>query len=151
MAAKVSNQGRLNAIFAEPKINAMFKKGTKLNSTVKMKCPRCQEGDLFDDKNPYNPKTTLVMNETCSNCGLRFNIEAGFFYGAMYVSYALTVAISVAVYVTAHLFFEPTVSQSLIAIFIALLLMGPVVFRLSRALWLNLFVKYNPEARGEKP
>lgn len=116
-----------------------------------MKCPRCQEGDLFDNKNPYNPKTTLVMNDNCSNCGLRFNIETGFFYGAMYVSYGLTVAISVAVYVIANLFFDPTVAQNLIAIFVALFLMGPIVFRLSRALWLNLFVKYNPQARGEKP
>ena len=39
------------------------------------------------------------MNDYCSSCGLKYKIEPSFFYGAMYVSYGLTVAIGVAAFV----------------------------------------------------
>lgn len=35
------------------------------------------------------------MPDHCPECGLSFMPEPGFYYGAMYVSYALTIALSV--------------------------------------------------------
>src|SRR5215813_11729589 len=65
----------------------------------KCRCPRCREGAMFVNKNPYNLKETLKMNRECPVCGQPFNIEVGFYYGSSYISYALTVALSVATFV----------------------------------------------------
>ena len=73
----------------------MLKKGTKLYSIFNNKCPRCQEGNFFENNNPYNLKKVMKMNEHCPICDLKYQIEPSFFYGAMYVSYGLTVGISI--------------------------------------------------------
>ena len=82
----------------------MLKKGSKLNSILTGSCPRCQNESMYCDKNPLHFSKILKMNEKCSHCGLKYQIEPSFFYGAMYVSYALNVAISVAVFVISYLF-----------------------------------------------
>ena len=63
------------------------------------KCPRCRKGDMFEDKNPWNLKKTMRMNKECPLCGQPLDIEVGFYFGASYVAYALTVALTVATFV----------------------------------------------------
>src|ERR1700748_1163836 len=53
------------------------------------KCPRCRRGDMF--KGGIYSFATNKLNENCPHCGMRFEIEPGYFYAAMYVSYALNV------------------------------------------------------------
>ncbi|HRI20747.1 MAG TPA: DUF983 domain-containing protein, partial [Panacibacter sp.] len=69
-------------------------------SILTNKCPRCREGALFQSKNAYAFKKSLYikMNDYCPACGQRTEIEVGFYYGTSYVSYALTVAYSVATF-----------------------------------------------------
>jgi uncharacterized protein (DUF983 family) len=81
---------------------ARMKKGQKLYSILRLKCPRCHQGDLFVNPNPYNPNQLSEMPDNCAHCGQKYLLEPGFFYGAMYVSYALTIAMSVAVFVAMH-------------------------------------------------
>lgn len=119
----------------------MFKKGTKLYSIFKNKCPRCQEGDFFVSKNPYSVKRPLKIHETCSHCKLKYMIEPSFFYGAMYVSYALTVAISIITFVILN-FFGLSLLPIFIAIIAALVLFTPLTLRLSRLIYINIFVHY---------
>ena len=57
------------------------------------KCPRCRKGDMFVTKNPWHLKTTMKMNQVCPVCAQPLDIEPGFYFGAGYVSYALTVAL----------------------------------------------------------
>ncbi len=57
----------------------------KLEATVKMKCPRCHEGDIFESKNPFAWGKMTTMHTNCPNCNLKYEREPGFFYGAMYV------------------------------------------------------------------
>lgn len=123
----------------------MFGKGNRLYSIFKMKCPRCHEGDVFVNNNPYNLKTFAKMHERCSACGLKYEIETGFFYGAMYVSYALGVAIFIAIWL-ASLVFAPDLSIGwMIGILCgALLVLAPLNFYLARMIWLNFFIKYRP-------
>jgi hypothetical protein len=45
------------------------------------------------------------MKENCSHCGLRYQIEPSFFYGAMYVSYGLNVALGIAAFIVSFIFF----------------------------------------------
>jgi hypothetical protein len=62
----------------------MLKKGSKLNSILTGSCPKCQNESMYVDKNPLHLGKVLKMNENCSHCGLKYQIEPSFFYGAMY-------------------------------------------------------------------
>lgn len=121
-----------------------MKKESKLYAMLNYKCPKCHEGDLFVEKKIYNIKKFDKMNEKCPICNHKFEIESGYFYGAMYVSYALTVAFSVAVFVLSYLFL-PNISPMyyIINISIAILLLVPITYRTSRSIWVNLNTKYD--------
>lgn len=124
----------------------MFKKGTKLYSILFNKCPRCHDGDFMAEKNMFKLNKAFQMLEHCDKCGLKYMMEPSFYYGAMYVSYALTVAIAVATFVISTLFFNLSMVESFIPIVIALIVTAPVSIRFSRIGWINLFVKYDPNA-----
>src|SRR5215472_8685263 len=67
-----------------------------LSSLLRHKCSRCRTGDMFKVRSSYRLREFMKMNERCPACGQRMEIEVGFWYGTSYVSYALTVALSVA-------------------------------------------------------
>ena len=69
-----------------------LQKGQKLYSILKFKCPHCHEGEFFEDRNPYNLSSMSKTFERCPKCDRKFSMEPGFYYGAMYVSYAIGVA-----------------------------------------------------------
>lgn len=124
----------------------MFGKGTKLYSIRTMTCPRCQEGDFFVAK-PYNLKRAGDLHPNCPKCGLKYEKEVGFYFGAMFVSYALGVALFVTCWVSFNLFF-PFASTTLQIITIAIisLLAGPYFYALSKIIWANFFFNYDKDA-----
>jgi len=122
----------------------MWNKGSKLYSVWHNKCPRCQEGDFFVKPAGFRFKDNLKTHENCSNCGLKYMIEPSFFYGAMYVSYAITVAMAAAVFVISQLF-DLSLVASLISILVVLILANPFVMRVSRLLYINMFIGFKPE------
>ncbi len=71
-------------------------KPTAWMSILRQRCPRCRIGKIFRGSIFRGfPK----MYERCEVCDLKFEREAGYFLGAMYISYGLalsTVAILVA-------------------------------------------------------
>ena len=121
----------------------MLKKGTKLYSIFKAKCPRCQEAEFFAHKFTFNPNKVTKLHDNCPNCNLKYMMEPSFFYGAMYVNYGLTVALSVAVFVISSLFFGLSLLQCFAAIVIALLILAPFNLRLSRIIWINMFIHFD--------
>lgn len=122
-------------------------KGTKLASIFGMTCPRCQESKLFEDPNPYNFSKIFDMPERCDKCGQKYEVEPGFYYGAMYVSYALSIAFLVSVFVAMLVLYPDfTVTEYLVIGIGGLILLTPPIFRLARAVWINFFVKYDPNA-----
>lgn len=129
---------------------SIFSKGSKLFSIFNFKCPRCHEGEVFEVRNPYKFGSLFKMQDTCSHCGLRYEVEPNFFYGAMYVSYAYSVALFVATYITMNMIYEPEITDIIITLAIVVIVLAPLVLRLSRITWLNLFVKYEPEKRGPR-
>lgn len=120
----------------------MFKKGSLFYSIFNNKCPRCQEGDVYVDANPYHFKNLFKMHKTCDVCGLKYEKEPSFFHGAMYVSYAMTVAIFVTVFVICQLL-GLNMIVSFIAVIITIILMMPVTFKLSRLIYMNFFESYD--------
>lgn len=122
----------------------MWKKGTKFYSVKHNKCPRCQEGDFFVNPAGFRFKGNLKMHESCSHCGLKYMLEPSFFYGAMYVSYAITVAMAFSVFVICQLL-DLGLVTSLISILVVLVLANPFVMRISRLVYINLFIRFKPE------
>ena len=127
----------------------MLKKGSKLNSILTGSCPKCQNESMYVDKNPLHLGNVLKMNENCSHCGLKYQIEPSFFYGAMYVSYALNVAVGIAAFIISHIFIGLNLVQSFIAIIVTLIITFPFVLRWARNSYINMFISYDPNASKE--
>ena len=124
----------------------MFKRGTKMYSILKSKCPKCHEGNFFKHTFTYMPGKVTELHENCPSCKLKYMIEPSFFYGAMYVGYGITVAMSVITFVLVNLLFTITLLEAFAAIFVVLLIMMPINLRLSRILWINMFISYEQNA-----
>ncbi len=122
----------------------MLKKGQKIYSVLKEKCPICQNGDVFLTKRKYDLKKFDKMHERCPSCGHKFEIEGGFWQGAMYVSYAVTVAYSIATFLLTFLINQQTTAWMYIAIIgVVSIIVAPLNYRISRMIWMNLFSKFD--------
>jgi len=92
----------------------------------------------------------MQMNEKCPVCGQPTDIEVGFYYGTSYVSYALTIAFSVATFIVWWLLIGFSIDDNRIFWWLGinavlLIVLQPVFMRLSRSLWISWFVKYDPD------
>lgn len=101
---------------------------------------------MYVSANLYNPYQTLKMNDRCSHCHTKYKIEPSFFYGAMYVSYAVGVAFAVAAFVISFLILGSSLKTAFIAIVGTLVVFMPVIMRLSRNIWINFFISYDPDS-----
>jgi len=128
----------------------MVKKGTKLYSILTGTCPRCHKESMFVNKNPYVLSKALSMNTSCNHCGLKYKMEPSFFYGAMYVSYAVGIAFAVAAFIISFLLFKAEINMVFLSIIITLIIFMPVIMRLSRNIWINLFMKYDKALAKEQ-
>lgn len=117
-------------------------KKTTLSSFFSAKCPRCRTGNLFFFPF-YHPTKFNKTKERCDFCDIKIEPEPGFFWGAMYFSYAIVVALCIALSVLLYIIFkEPSfvllVSTILGSIFVLL----PLIFRFSRLLMVYLIAPY---------
>ena len=92
------------------------------------------------------------MPVECAVCGQPTEIEVGFYYGTGYVSYALTVALSVSTLVAWWVLIGFGLEDNrflywLISNAVLLLLLQPWLMRLSRSIWISWFVSYDPDWR----
>ena len=122
---------------------------------LKCKCPRCRIGDMFQYPNVYNFKKFMLMNDQCDVCKQHFDIEVGFYYGSSYVSYGLTVFLSVVTLVIWYFLIGFSATDNRIFYWVItngvlLIILQPWLMRFSRTLWLSFFVKYNPNWRTEE-
>lgn len=120
----------------------MIKKGNKLYSILHFKCPQCHEGDFFVSKT-YDLKNIGELHQNCQNCKLKYSKEPGFYFGAMYVSYALGITVFVSVY-TANTILSLNASLMQMFLFVGstLSLGTPYLFHLSKITWANIFIHY---------
>lgn len=116
-----------------------------LYSMTLNKCSRCHQGDVFVSKNPYKLSRMFEMHKTCSHCHLEYEREPSFFYGALYVSYAISsgwfmiwFALQSFILNWETLHFAFFITGFIIAV-------APLTLRWSRLIWLNFFFKYKKE------
>jgi uncharacterized protein (DUF983 family) len=114
----------------------------KLRSIIRMRCPFCLSGDFFVS-HPYDLKHAGDVHERCASCGRRFSKEPGFYWGALFVSYGLSIGFSLMAYGIAWAirpdlgilgFFVVVVSATVLA--------APYLYALSKIIWANLFFHY---------
>lgn len=121
----------------------MIKKGSKLYSILTGTCPKCHEESMYETKNPYILSQTLKIHDHCSHCKTKYRLEPSFFYGSMYVSYAVGIAFAVAAFVISFFVFDASVNVIFISIVSTLVVFAPIIMRLSRNIWINLFMHFD--------
>lgn len=123
-----------------------MKKGTKLYSILTLTCPQCQEGNFMVGA-PYRLKTMGKVKDECDLCGLNYKPETGFYFGAMYVSYALGVAVFVTIWASCNWFFNNVSVWTQIGLVVgALVVLTPYLNALSKIIWANFFMSYKKDA-----
>ncbi|WP_214073498.1 DUF983 domain-containing protein [Mucilaginibacter sp. dw_454] len=119
---------------------------SQLSAAIHAKCPKCRRGDMFSN-NSYN-LFSQKMNTNCPHCGFTFEPEPGYFYVAMFVSYAFNVAqmvtMAVALYVLSGSRNPWVYVGALLGVSV---LLSPFNFRYSRVVllyWLTPGLHYDP-------
>lgn len=123
----------------------------KLPAIIKGKCPRCQSGKMF--QHPAIGKHFMEMFADCPVCGLHYEIEPGFFWGAMYVSYAITVGIMLVLGLgTLILLNDPDFWVYIGIIIPSFFIAAPFTYRYSRILMIYLFspVRFEEQYANKK-
>ena len=125
----------------------MKKHFSLLLNIFQMKCPRCRADFLFKNRITLHPSRILAMKESCSICGLKYMVEPSFYFGAMYVAYAISVLVALFVFILGSKFFQWEIGLNLLLVFSVLVFATPFQLKLSRSIWLHIFVQYNPSKR----
>ncbi len=119
------------------------------SALVNCKCPRCRVGNVFNGFT-YTIKGQK-MNEHCNACGLRYEREPGYFYVAMFVSYALNCAEMIAVCIAAYILGLELTKENIwyyVALIIGVsIVFAPFNYRYSRMIllyWLSPGLHYEP-------
>ena len=119
-----------------------MKKGTKLYSVLNSKRPYCHEGEFFTS-NFYNIKNIGDIYDDCPICKRTYNPETGFYFGALYISYALGTALFVSIWMGLNILgINISIIPKIIGISILWLLLTPITHRLSKIIWANIFINY---------
>ena len=127
----------------------MLKKGNKLYSILTGSCPKCHSESMYINRNLFMVSQLFKMHERCSQCKTKYKIEPSFFYGAMYVSYGIGIVFAITIFVITFLLIGVSLVNSFIAITIAIILLFPVIARLSRNIWINIFMKYDKDLANQ--
>lgn len=121
-------------------------------AALQCKCPKCRKGNMFANST-YSLRGQKSFTN-CPYCNFQFEIEPGYFYVAMFVSYAMNVAQMVTVAVGTYIL---TGSESPWLYIVLLLgsafLLSPFNYRYSRVIllyWLTPNLHFDPK-RAEKP
>ena len=122
-----------------------MKRGTKLYSILRLKCPRCQIGNLFNNPGLFVFSRILEMPDKCPHCKQDFKLEPGYYTAALWISYPIVLIIFIPLIILGFSldsfngFFRYV--YPLIVLF-SFFLQIPLM-RISRAVLLNMSVDYS--------
>lgn len=109
---------------------------TIMGRSLRLKCPRCGQGTLFS--------SWFKMHDECSECGLKYAREPGFFLGSIYINYGLT-ALLMSVTYTSLLVAGYASNNTLLWSMLAFCVLFPMwFFRYARSLWLGFDQYWDP-------
>lgn len=126
---------------------SILKRSSKLYSIVCFKCACCHEGDLYPTK-IYSFRGWFTMYEKCPHCGQKYELEPGFYWGAMYMSYMVSSFLIFAFFALYRFALDIRLLYAYVFSLLSLFLLYPFVFRIARAIWLNIYVGYRGEMKS---
>ncbi len=90
------------------------------------------------------------MPDHCPECGQPYMLEVGFWYGTGYVSYALSIVVTGISFVAWFVLIGMSVEDNRFFWWMGinvglLIILQPWLMRLSRVIYLNFFVRYDPD------
>ncbi len=91
------------------------------------------------------------MHKSCPCCGETYHKEPGFYYGAMIVSYMLNGALFIFTFLGIYVPMEIDAISYIVIMGLLIVILAPLTFRLSRLVWLNVFVGFDPAAKCINP
>jgi len=128
------------------------KPASEFSAAMHGKCPKCRKGEMF--RASSLGFLSQKMNTTCPYCNFQFEIEPGYFYVAMFVSYGMIVAEMVMVAVTTYFLTHSESPWLYVGLLLGVtFILSPFNYRFSRIIllyWLTPNLHYDPE-RAKKP
>src|SRR6201999_1064915 len=125
---------------------------SELKAALHAKCPKCRKGNMFANST-YSLRGQKSFTN-CPYCNFQFEIEPGYFYVAMFVSYGLNIAQMVTLAVGTYMLTGSESPWLYIGILLGTaFLLSPFNYRYSRVIllyWLTPNLFYDPK-RAEKP
>ena len=131
--------------------------GAGLFSVLRHKCPACGEASIYKNPGVYTWTDLGAMHKECPKCSIDLVPETGFYFGAAYVSWALTVALWVSVLVALKVLdalgwiefgFLTHPVTFLTTGGVATIIVFPYLFRLSRSIWASMFIRKRSSAKS---
>ncbi|MBQ0786283.1 MAG: DUF983 domain-containing protein [Oceanihabitans sp.] len=108
-------------------------------NALNCKCPNCKKENIFNNRGSLLLFKIPKMSARCNECDFKFEREPGFFFGAMFVSYALAVAQMIASLIVFWSFIDLSPLRVFLIITLIAFLLGAVNYRISRSIWIYLF------------
>ena len=130
-------------------MNAVATPGSRfsLKAMLQGRCPRCRQGRVFP---PFLSPRVLAMNPECSECGLRFERESGYFLGAMYFSYTMGVLTILPVSLLLLLVAGWSLAMVMAVMIVQTFISMPLFYRYSRIMWMHLDLAFIPVGEDKR-
>jgi uncharacterized protein (DUF983 family) len=101
-----------------------------LRRVVTLRCPHCGRGRLYE--------AAFRMRPAGEVCGLRYEREHGFFVGAIYLNYAVTVVVGLGGVLVLDVLHPMSLRAQLLLALPLMVLVPLCFFRYARSAWLGL-------------
>ena len=86
---------------------------------LRLRCPRCGEGKVFT--------RFFTMPDACASCGMDFKREHGYYIGAMYINYGVTVVLALLGSFALEYWTQPSLTHQLV-LWVGFCTVFPVLF-----------------------
>ena len=117
-------------------------KGSKLYSILLINCPQCHEGP-FLERRIYDFTAFAKVRKSCPNCALNYHLEPSFYYGSMYIAYALGVGLMAGIIgLNFLLSYEFSFIKTFGMICGALIFLAPLINAWAKIIWSNFFFHF---------
>jgi len=82
------------------------------------------------------------MPDRCPVCSQDFKIEPGFYIGALWTSFPIVIFIMTLLSIFLLVYIKMDMNLFFVVITLILFSLQPIIIRLARAIWINIFVNY---------
>lgn len=113
-----------------------------MSGILRMRCPYCREGQFYVS-HPYDLSHAGDVLDECPACHRNYNIEYGFYMGAMYLAYGLSVIVGFTAFLLmVWLLPQASFVWQIVAVCSSVLVLAPLVYAYSKVIYGNIFLPF---------